>query len=159
MLLRGFAEIESLVHDIDPTFNSQEAFRAYSSRLLMKAFSPDFGLSGLAHIYRMTVAGREVLAELPVTLRRLLSRLEHGEALFDIRHHAGGSLERQLLHASNRLAFALIIASIIVGSAIVMAAHAGPHVADVPLLAIIGFTAAIVLGIAWAVIALRSGKL
>jgi ubiquinone biosynthesis protein len=159
MLLRGFAEIESLVHDIDPTFNSLEAFRAYSSRLLMKAFSPDFGLSGLAHIYRMTVAGREVLAELPVTLRRLLSRLEHGEALFDIRHHAGGSLERQLLHASNRLAFALIIASIIVGSAIVMAAHAGPHVADIPLLAIIGFTAAIVLGIAWAVIALRSGKL
>lgn len=159
MLLRGFAEIESLVHDIDPTFNSLEAFRAYSSRLLMKAFSPDFGLSSLAHIYRMTVAGREVLAELPVTLRRLLGRLERGEALFDIRHHAGGSLERQLLHASNRLAFALIIASIIVGSAIVMAAHAGPHVADVPLLAIIGFTAAIVLGIAWAVIALRSGKL
>lgn len=158
MLLRGFAEIESLVHDIDPAFNSLEAFRAYSSRLLMKAFSPDFDLSGLAHIYRMTIAGREVLAELPVTLRRLLSRLEHGEALFDIRHHAG-SLERQLLHASNRLAFALIIASIIVGSAIVMAAHAGPHVADVPLLAIIGFTAAIVLGIAWAVIALRSGKL
>lgn len=159
MLLRGFAEIESLVHDIDPAFNSLEAFRAYSSRLLMKAFSPDFGLSGLAHIYRMTVAGREVLAELPVTLRRLLSRLEHGEALFDIRHHAGGSLERQLLHASNRLAFALIIASIIIGSAIVMAAHAGPHVADVPLLAIIGFTVAIALGIAWAVIALRSGKL
>jgi ubiquinone biosynthesis protein len=159
MLLRGFAEIESLVHDIDPAFNSLEAFRAYSSRLLMKAFSPDFGLSGLAHIYRMTVAGREVLAELPVTLRRLLSRLEHGEALFDIRHHAGGSVERQLLHASNRLAFALIIASIIIGSAIVMAAHAGPHVADVPLLAIIGFTAAVVLGIAWAVIAIRSGKL
>lgn len=159
MLLRGFAELESLVHDIDPTFNSLEAFSAYSSRMLMKAFAPDFGLSSLAHIYRMTVAGREVLAELPITLRRLLGRLERGEALFDIRHHAGGSLERQLLHASNRLAFALIIASIIVGSAIVMAAHAGPHVADVPLLAIIGFTAAIVLGIAWAVIALRSGKL
>lgn len=159
MLLRGFAEMESLVHDIDPAFNSLEAFGAYSSRLLMKAFLPNFGISSLAHIYRMTVAGREVLAELPVTLRRLLSRLERGEALFDIRHHAGGSLERQLLHASNRLAFALIIASIIVGSAIVMAAHAGPHIADIPLLAIIGFTAAIVLGIAWAVIALRSGKL
>lgn len=159
MLLRGFAELESLVHDIDPTFNSLEAFSAYSSRMLMKAFAPDFGLSSLAHIYRMTVAGREVLAELPITLRRLLGRLENGEALFDIRHHAGGSLERQLLHASNRLAFALIIASIIVGSAIVMAAHAGPHIADIPLLAIIGFTASIVLGIAWAVIALRSGKL
>ncbi len=159
LLLRGFAELESLVHDIDPTFSSLEAFRAYSSRLLLKAFSPDFGISSLAHIYRMTVAGRDVLAEIPVALRRLMGRLERGEALFDIRHHAGGSLERQLLHASNRLAFALIVASIIVASAIVMAAHAGPHVADVPVLALIGFVVAGVLGIAWAVIALRSGKL
>jgi len=159
MLLRGFAELESLVYDIDPAFNSLEAFRTYSSRLLLHAFSPDFGISSLAQIYRMTVAGREVLTEIPVTLRRLLSRLEHGEALFDIRHHTGGSLERQLLHASNRLAFALIIASIIVGSAILMAAHAGPHIAGVSLLALIGFIVAGGLGIAWAIIALRSGKL
>lgn len=159
MLLRGFAELESLVYDIDPAFNSLEAFRAYSSRLLMHAFKPDFGISSLAQIYRMSVAGREVLTEIPVTLRRLFSRLEHGEALFDIRHHTGGSLERQLLHASNRLAFALIIASIIVGSAILMAAHAGPHIAGVSLLALIGFVVAGGLGITWAIIALRSGKL
>ena len=94
-----------------------------------------------------------------VTLRRLLGRLERGEALFDVRHHAGGSLEQHLLHASNRLAFALIIAAIIVGSAIVMAAHAGPHVDDVPILALAGFVIAGVLGVAWAVIALRSGRL
>ncbi len=159
MLLRGFAELESLVHDIDPDFNSLEAFRAYSSRLLMKAFTPDLGISSLAHIYRMTVAGRDVLADIPVAMRRLLGRLERGEALFDIRHHAGSSLERQLLHASNRLAFALIIASLIVGSAIVMAAHAGPHLGDVPVLALIGFVVAGVLGIAWAALALRSGNL
>jgi len=159
MLLRGFAQLESLVHDIDPNFNSLEAFRAYSSRLLMKAFTPDLGTSSLAHIYRMTVAGRGVLTEFPVALRRLLGRLERGEALFDIRHHTGASMERQLLHASNRLAFALIIASIIVGSAIVMAAHAGPHVGGVPLLAVIGFVVAGALGIAWAAIALRSGRL
>lgn len=159
MLLRGFAELESLVHDIDPQFNSLEAFHAYSSRLLLKAFTPDLGISSLAHIYRMTVAGRDVLSEIPVTLRRLFGRLERGEALFDIHHHAGASMERQLLHASNRLAFALIIASIIVGSAIVMAAHAGPHLGDVPVLALIGFVVAGVLGIAWAAIALRSGKL
>ena len=107
----------------------------------------------------MTVAGRDVLADIPVAMRRLLGRLERGEALFDIRHHTGASMERQLLHASNRLAFALIIASIIVGSAIVMAAHAGPHVGGVPLLAVIGFVVAGALGIAWATIALRSGKL
>ena len=159
LLLRGFAEIESLVHDLNPAFSSLEAFRAYSGRLLRRAFTPDLGIANLAQVYRMTMAGRETAAEFPVTLRRLLGRLERGEALFDVRHHAGGSLERHLLHASNRLAFALIIASIIVGSAIVMAAHAGPHVEDLPILALAGFVIAGILGIAWAAIALRSGRL
>lgn len=159
LLLRGFAEIESLVHDVDPGFSSLQAFREYSVRLLKLAFTPELGISRLAQVYRMAIAGREVVAEFPVTLRRLLGRLERGEALFDVRHHAGDSLERQLLHASNRLAFALIIAAIIVGSAIVMAAHAGPHVDDVPILALAGFVIAGVLGVACAVIALRSGKL
>jgi ubiquinone biosynthesis protein len=88
-----------------------------------------------------------------------MGRLERGEPLFDIRHQSGGSLERHLLHASNRLAFALIIAAIVVGSAIVIGTHAGPHIEGVPLLGVVGFIVAGLLGMAWAVIALKSGRL
>ena len=94
-----------------------------------------------------------------MALRRLMGRLERGEPLFDIRHQSGGSLERHLLHASNRLAFALIVASIVVGSAIVMSAGAGPQVGEYSVLGLLGFSGAGVLGLAWAVIALKSGKL
>lgn len=159
LLLRGFAELEALVHELDPAFDSLEAFQRYSARLLRKAFTPDLDASSLAQLYRVAVAGREAASGLPVALRRLLGRLERGEALFDVRHHAGTSLERQLLHASNRLAFALIVAALIVGSSIVMAVHAGPHWVELPLLGIVGFAVAGVLGLAWAVLALKSGKL
>ena len=64
-----------------------------------------------------------------------------------------------MLHAINRLAFAFIIASLIVGSKVILAAHAGPHIAGVPVLGIIGFVVAGALGVWWAVIALKSGKL
>jgi ubiquinone biosynthesis protein len=159
MLLRGFAELESLVHELAPGFNSLEAFRAYSGRLLRHAFTPDLGAANLAHAYRIATAARGATADLPIAVQRLLGRLDRGEALFEIRHQAGGSIERQLLHASNRLAFALIIAALIVGSAVIMAAHAGPHVDDVPVLSLVGFVVAAILGLAWAAIALRSGKL
>jgi hypothetical protein len=76
-----------------------------------------------------------------------------------LKHAFGGSLERHLLHASNRLAFAVITASIVVGSAIVIGTHAGPHFEGVPLLGIIGVIVAAALGVAWAVIALKSGRL
>ena len=159
LLLRAFAEIEALVRTLDPEFSALEAFRAYSGRLLKHAFMPELGVARLAHLYRFSSAAREAAGGAPEALARLMGRLERGEPLFDIRHQSGGSLERHLLHASNRLAFALIIAAIVVGSAIVIGSHAGPHLEGVPLLGIIGFVVAGVLGVAWAVIALKSGKL
>jgi ubiquinone biosynthesis protein len=159
MLVRAFAELESLVRKLDPGFSSLAAFQSYSGRLLRHAFLPDMGVGRIAEAYRMALAVREAAADAPVMLRRLMGRLERGEPLFDIRHHSGGSLERHLLHASNRLAFALIVAAIVIGSSILLAAHAGPHWEGLPVLGVAGFVVAGVLGIAWAVLALRSGKL
>lgn len=159
MLMRAFAEIESLVRGLDPEFSSLGAFQAYSGRLLKHAFLPDLGTASVAQAYKLASAVRDVAGEAPLTVRRLMGRLERGEPLFDIRHQSGGSLEKHLLHASNRLAFALIVASIVIGSSLLLAAHAGPHWEELPLLGIAGFAVAGVLGIAWAAIALKSGKL
>jgi ubiquinone biosynthesis protein len=159
MLMRAFAELESVVRRLDPQFNSLSAFQSYAGRLLKHALLPQVGIEHVAQTYKLFSAVREVTSEASPTLRRLMGRLERGEPLFDIRHHTGGSLERHLLHASNRLAFALIVAAIVVGSAILLAAHAGPHWAGLPLLGVVGFVVAGVLGVAWAVLALKSGKL
>ena len=159
LLIRAFSEFESLLHGLDPQFSSLDAFRAYSVQLLKHAFLPELGVAQLAQLYRFVSAARGVAGDAPITLHRLMGRLERGEPLFEIRHQSGGSLERHLLHASNRLAFALIIASIVVASAIIIAAHAGPHWNDLPVLGIVGFVVAGALGVAWAVLALRSGKL
>jgi ubiquinone biosynthesis protein len=159
LLLRAFAELEALVRGLDPQFSSIDAFRAYSGRLLRQALTPDLGMARIAQLYRGASALKESAADAPIALRRLLGRLERGDPLFDIRYQSGGSIERHLLHASNRLAFALIVASVVVGSAIVMAAHAGPHLGEFSLLGVVGFIVAGVLGLAWAVIALKSGHL
>lgn len=159
LLLRAFAELEALVRKLDPQFSSIGAFRAYSGRLIRHALMPELGVARLAQLYRGATAVKDSAAEAPVALHRLLGRLERGEPLFDVRHQSGGSLERHLLHASNRLAFAVIVAAVVIGSAIVMSVDAGPHVAGWPLLGIVGFVVAGALGLAWAAIALKSGRL
>ena len=159
LLMRAFAELEGLVRRLDPQFSSIEAFRGYSGRLLKEALTPDLGMARVAQLYRAASALKESASDAPIALQRLLGRLERGEPLFDIRHQTGGSIERHLLHAANRLAFALIIAAIVIGSAIVLAAHAGPHVGGLPVLGVIGFIVAGALGMGWAVIAIKSGRL
>lgn len=159
MLARAFAELESLLRSLDSGFSSLGAFQTYSTRLLKHAILPELGMSNFAQVYRASSTARELLMDAPIALRRLMGRLERGEPLFDIRHQSGGSLEQHLLHASNRLAFALVIASVVIGSALLLTAHSGPHWAELPILGLAGFTVAAVLGIAWAVLAIRSGKL
>jgi ubiquinone biosynthesis protein len=53
----------------------------------------------------------------------------------------------------------LIVAAIVVGSSLLLSSHAGPHWEGLPLLGLIAFAIAAALGIAWAIVALRSGKL
>ncbi|HVL34979.1 MAG TPA: AarF/UbiB family protein [Burkholderiales bacterium] len=159
MLMRAFAELESLARRMDPDSSSLAGFQAYSGRLLKHAFLPDMGVARIAQAYWLMSATREVAGAAPIALRRLMGRLERGEPLFDIRHQSGGSFERHLLHASNRLAFALIVASTVIGSAILISTHAGPHWVGLPLLGMAGFLIAGILGIAWAALALKSGKL
>jgi ubiquinone biosynthesis protein len=61
--------------------------------------------------------------------------------------------------SSNRLSFAIVIAAIVVGSALVIRAGAGPPVFGYSSLGLAGFVAAGILGIGLALGILRSGRL
>jgi len=66
---------------------------------------------------------------------------------------------RELDRSSNRLSFAVVIAAIVIGSSIIVHAETGPHLLGYPLLGMVGFLAAAVLGIGLAIGILRSGRL
>ena len=159
LLMRAFAEMESLVQRLDPQFSSLAAFHAYSGRLILHALQPEVGVARMARLYRLLATVRELGGDTPIALRRLLGRLERGEPLFEVCHQTGSSVERHLLCASNRFAFAMIIASIVIGSALLLSSHAGPHWQRLPVLGIVGFVVAGALGIVWAALALASRRL
>ncbi|MFQ5825666.1 MAG: hypothetical protein ACE5JB_16635 [bacterium] len=60
---------------------------------------------------------------------------------------------------SNRIAFSVIIAALVVGSSIIMQTDKGPLFLGFPVLGIIGFLVASFLGLGLAIAILRSGKL
>ncbi len=85
--------------------------------------------------------------------------MRNGELSISLQHKGLERLIVELEKASNRLAFSMIIAAIIVGSSLVMTRDTGMMIYGFPVLGLVGFITAGVLGI-WLVIAiLRSGKL
>ncbi len=100
-----------------------------------------------------------LLQELPGELRLLLRRLRQGGLRAQFEHLGLDRLILELDRASNRIAFALIIAALIVGSSLVMQLELGPRLFGLPLFGFLGYGFAAVFGL-WLVIAiLRSGRL
>ncbi|MCC6544560.1 MAG: AarF/ABC1/UbiB kinase family protein [Nitrospirae bacterium] len=154
---KAFMTVESIVRTLAPEFNLVENIRPYTQHLLRKRlFEP-------SRIYNdMIKIGLEVsglLRELPRELHHIFKRIREGRIEIEVRHEKLEGLEQHIDKASNRLSFSLIIASIIIGSSIIMQTQIGPLFLGFPLLGAVGYIVAGLLGLwlVWAII--RSGRL
>lgn len=159
LVAKAFMLTESIVRTLNPVFDTIAAFQAYSQRLLKQQLMPDLSQRGLAQSYRSVSALKSALGDLPVALAKGLKQLQQGELTLRIRHDGLETFQQHLDRASNRVSFSLLIAAIVVASSIVMSFHTGPHLEGIPLIGLIGYALAAVLGLGWAIAILRSGKL
>ncbi len=91
-------------------------------------------------------------------LRHALRRMGQGTPI-QLEFRNQERFERELDRASNRIAFALVVAALIIGSATLVQAEAGPVVYGLPLFGLVGFGVAAFFGL-WLIIAIfRSGRL
>jgi ubiquinone biosynthesis protein len=160
MVIKAFMVIEAQASALDSGFNMIAALQSYTPRMLGKHFLPELTMtSGLVKGYRVMNALKLLALGLPDMLAKGMRQFQKGEATIRVRHEHLEELQRHLDRASNRLSFSLIIAAIVIASSIMMTAHAGPHLEGIPLLGVIGYAFAALLGLWWAVSILRSGKL
>ncbi len=102
---------------------------------------------------------RDFLVPLPFDLQRITQKLTRGEFKFSLEHLGLGKFILQMERSSNRISFSLIIAALIVGSSLIMRLDVGPFLLGYPLIGILGYIFAGILGV-WLVIAiLRSGRI
>lgn len=160
LVSKAFMLIESQALALDSGFNALTALQDYAPRLLgrrmLQGASP---FTELGKAFRTLRSMHHAVASFPDLLNRAVDVLGSGRATLHVEHDQLQGLEERIDRASNRLSLSLIIASVVVGSSIVMAFHGGPHYAGVPLLGLVGFVVAGVMGLAWAIAILRSGKL
>lgn len=101
----------------------------------------------------------ELIDTLPSDLGVVISKIKSGELNVKFEHQGLEELIRKLDKSSNRLTFGMIIASLIVGSSVIMQLDKGPMLLGFPAIGVIGFLLAGALGFWLAVNILRSGRL
>jgi ubiquinone biosynthesis protein len=156
MLGKALGTYEEVARTLNPQYDFVTELLPSIKKLSTRKFTPESIFSDIS-TYMLDL--RELLVNFPFEIRRIARNLRKGDLSISF-HHKG--LERLILElekASNRLAFALIIAALIVASSLIMTRPVGVTILGVPALGLVGYVTAGVLGI-WLVIAiLRSGKL
>ena len=156
LLAKTLIVMEGIGRQLDPDFNMVTHLKPFMHRLLQEKAGPaNLGREGL----RMLQSYSALLKTLPDDLKELITRINRNKFKIDLEHRGLERLITDLDKSSNRLSFSLLIAALIVGSSIVMQTDKGPLLFGFPVLGILGYSIAAVLGLWLAIGILRSGRL
>lgn len=141
---------------LDPDYNLAEVAEPFVHDLFRKRSRPDQILKDAAKT-ALEFAG--LLRKLPRKVDRAMGRLEKGTLRLEFEHKGLDMVVGELDTMSNRISFALIISAIIVGSSLILQTDMTPQIYDAPVLGVLGFIVAGVMGFGLVLSIIRSGKL
>jgi len=155
LLVKAFITLEGMGRELDPEFDMASQARPVLERAMREHFAPELLLR------RSWRSVRELLSlasGLPRDLSRLLRAVRRGrlEIHIEVAHlqRVGHVLDR----AVSRLAMGVVVAALIIGSAIVMTVPGGPSLFGLPVFGLLGFLAALAGGW-WLLLSIwRSGR-
>lgn len=149
MLLKSISLLEGTGQLLDPDFNLQELMRPHITKIVARRYAPEVILRRLTRSLR---SWERLIIALPRDLNQTLDKIRQGQ--LEIKLDIVG-LDR----TANRLIYGVVVAALLVGSAIVLTAAVPPTFRDISVFGIVGFVIAFVLSIRLLRAIEKSGKL
>lgn len=154
LMVKMLMTIESLVVQLDPQLSIVDIAEPYGRKVMMKRYSP-------RHMAENSVSmaldyGR-LVKRFPRDFENILRMISNGQIKVKMEHSNLNRLSSKLDIMSNRLSVSIIIASIIIGTSLIMEKTNTGFFNRIPLVDI-GFATAMILGLFLTYSILKSGK-
>lgn len=155
-MIKALLTIENIGKQLDPDLNAIEEAKPTVTMILKERWNPRrFMSESLVNFKNLS----QTFKELPGQLHQILEELRQGKLRIEFEHVHLERLISMMDTASNRITAGLVLASLIIGSSIIMHTDRGPVFMEFPLLGIIGYVGAGIIGF-WLLLSIfRSGKL
>jgi len=154
LLFKVLISLEGSGKYLDPNFSISYGAKSFMKELYMHRYHPKRLLISLSSYIENSMMG---IKELPKQVKHLLARLEKNELKIQLEHRGLEGLDHTLDRITNRLSLSLIIASLIIGSSLVIYSEKGPVIGNVSAFGLVGYFIASLLGIGMIVSILLKG--
>jgi predicted unusual protein kinase regulating ubiquinone biosynthesis (AarF/ABC1/UbiB family) len=144
MLAKTLLNLDDVSRTLDPTFDPGQAIQRESSdllrRKLLSAASP-------ANVMAAAMEAKEFAEMLPARVNRVMDALASGELTLNVQGIDERDIMRGVQKLANRLAFGVVVASLVVGAALIMPIETSAKLFGYPALAIAMFLLAAAAGV------------
>ena len=156
LMMKALGTLEGVAAQLDPDFDLISQSAPFLEQVRLNRYHPE-RISG--DMIRLGSELLDFLHRFPNDLLEIARLAKQKKLTVNIRHTGLAEMRATNDRTSNRISFAIVIAALLIGSAIIINSAIPPFVYGISLIGIIGFSAAAVMGI-WLLIAiLRKGRL
>lgn len=156
LMIKALATMEGVGRTLDPDFDMISAIAPFVEHAKLARYGPKrMGRD----LYRFGSDLLRFADRFPKDLQELLKILRREQLTVQVRHNGIDRLMESHHQISNRIAFSIIIGALLIGSALMVLSKIPPIIFGLPLIGLIGFVFAAVMGIWLLVAILRKGRL
>lgn len=156
LLLKSIITIEGVGRELDPDFDVVEVAKPFVKKIIKQRYNP---IKILKDANKFLIELGKGVSLFPKMMENISDKLENESIKLDFEAKGSEKILFELNKMVNRLVFALIVASLIIGTSLIVQANIGPYLYDIPILAVLSFAAAGILGIGLIFSILRSGRM
>ena len=145
LLIKAVSQIEDLGRSLDPDFDFAAQATPHIRRLLLNRYHPK---RVLRDFYETASDMAYLVKEVPGEVRELLKQAKRGQMKIELEHLGLRPLQNTLQRLSNRISSAIVLASLIVGSSVIVHSNVPPTWHEIPVIGLAGFLISGVMGFA-----------
>ena len=143
MLARGFVTIEGVIAHISP---DTSVIEIVSKHVIAQQADPQYLATKAFDLITSTAESVEALAKLPTQLSNTLEMIDRGQIKVNADVDVSSRILATIYASVGRLSLALLSAGLFLGSSILCTTHMEPQLLGVPVLGVLGYLGAFVLG-------------
>ncbi len=153
-LVKAMVTLEGTLKNLNPKFNLMKM----SSKIMDKLKKKKIESINFKDAMNNTLNIYDTWKKIPKQMTSILNKVEKNQIKVAMEVEGLDNLEREINTLTNKISLSLLVASLIVGSSIVIHSGMRPIVLGVPLFGLVGYVSGIIMGFAFIISAVRSRK-
>ena len=148
VMIKALITSEGVARELDPQLNVIDEMRPIVESLIIEQRSPENIWRAVRNNLNQVLAFQK---QLPNRLSQITQKLERGQLSIKFRHENLEEMHHTLEDIASRLTVAIIVASIVIGSSLIITTNVGPMLFGLPALGVVGYLFSALLGL-WIVV-------